>query len=145
MVTVLLSIGYLPYALKTLILLRSCLFSYIALLKGDSFLYILHYSAHPDETQTQTEHGKREKDEDDLGLRFLRDGSPDLGANRSADGDAEGGRPDDMIEPDVTDDAECRRAGENEMRGCRCHVHREAEQVDHERHMDHAAADAKDT
>ena len=59
MVTVLLSIGYLPYALKTLILLRSCLFSYIALLMGDSFLYILHYSAHPDETKAEAEHGKR--------------------------------------------------------------------------------------
>ena len=44
----------------------------------------------------------------------------------------------------MTDDTERRRAGKDEMRGRRRHVYGEAEQVDHERHMNHAAADAED-
>ena len=48
-----------------------------------------------------------------------------------------------MIEQEVTDDTKRRRTGKDEMRGRRRHVYGEAEQIDHERYMDHAAADAE--
>lgn len=101
-------------------------------------------AAEEDQADAEREHGEREQHEDDFRLCLLGEFGADLGADGGADGDADGGNPDDVVEHEVADDTEGGGAGQDEVARGRGDVDREAEQVDHERHVDDAAADAED-
>ena len=101
-------------------------------------------AAEEDQADAEREHGEREQHEDDFRLCLLGELGADLGADSGADGDADGGNPDDVVEHEVADDAEGGGAGQHEVARGRRDVDREAEQVDHQRYVDDATADAED-
>lgn len=101
-------------------------------------------AAQEDQADAEGEHGEREQHEDDLGLRLLREFGANLCADGGANRDADGRDPNDVVEHEVADDAEGGGAGQDEVARGRSDMDREAEQVDHERHVDDAAADAED-
>lgn len=101
-------------------------------------------AAQEDQADAEREHGEREQHEDDFRLCLLGEFGADLGADGGADGDADGGNPDDVVEHEVADDAEGGGAGQHEVARGRRDVDGEAEQVDHQRYVDDATADAED-
>ena len=105
---------------------------------------LVRRAAEEDEAQAEGEHGAGEQEQDDFRFRLLRDLRADLRADGCTNRDADRGDPDDVIEQEMADDAEDGRAGEDEMRRGRRDVHGEAEEINHERHVHDAAADAED-